>query len=141
MIPNNKWMELFLKYKEVLLYGIVGVVTTIINFGTYYVFDTLLHLNYIVSDIIAWIISVIFAFFANKIWVFESKSWEASCLVKEGSQFLLSRIATGVLDVILMFIFVDVCYMNGNLGKILDLVITTIINFGLSKLTFSIHRK
>ena len=76
--------KLFLKYKELISYVFFGVLATIVSILSFKLFDVLLGPQlYLLSNVISWIITVIFAYFTNKIWVFESKSWKANVHVKE----------------------------------------------------------
>ncbi len=72
------------KYEDVLLYLIFGVLTTLVNFASYYICYTKFHWINLVSNTVAWILSVMFAFITNKIWVFKSKSFRTDniCCVK-----------------------------------------------------------
>mgnify|MGYP003435033057 CR=1 FL=1 len=70
-----KIKELIVKYKELLLYLIFGVLTTAVNFLAFWVFTKILGEElYLINNAIAWVVGVIFAFVTNKIFVFESKS-------------------------------------------------------------------
>ena len=64
--------NLLYKYKMLISYGIFGVLTTLLNIGTYYVCARILLIPVMVSSIIAWIVGVIFAYVTNRIFVFES---------------------------------------------------------------------
>ena len=55
--------------KEAILYIVFGVLTTIINLISYYFFSNIITINYLISNTIAWIISVIFAYMTNKLYV------------------------------------------------------------------------
>ena len=72
----DKIKELIKKYKFIILYGIFSVLTTIINIGVYGLLYSVLDVSNVISNIIAWIVSVLFAFITNKLWVFESKSFD-----------------------------------------------------------------
>lgn len=129
----KRLIELFKKYKEVILYLIVGGLTTVINVVVYWIFAHPLSLNTTVSTAIAWLASVIFAFFANKLVVFESKSFEAEIFIKEFLSFFLSRLATGVLDVGIMYLSVDILHASDLIMKIVSNVIVIILNYVISK--------
>ena len=132
----DKISKLLKKYREILLYCIVGGGTTVINLGAYYLFSRICSIQYLVSNVLAWITSFLFAFLANKIWVFENRSFERSVVIKEVVSFFSARVATGLLDMALLALFVDVIRLSDLVAKIIDLVITTIINYGLSKWIF-----
>ena len=122
------------KYEGVLLYLIFGVLTTLVNFFVYHICYTKLHLPNLVSNTIAWIISVIFAFITNKVWVFKSKSFQFSKLVLELSTFVMARITTGFLDTAIMFVGVDVLKRNWIIAKVVSSVVVVILNYIFSKL-------
>ena len=58
--------------KEIILYVIFGVLTTIVNLIAYYLFSNIININYLISNAIAWIISVVFAYITNKFFVFNN---------------------------------------------------------------------
>ena len=88
----------------------------------------------VVSTVIAWVLAVLFAYITNKLWVFESKSFERKVLAKEIPAFFGCRLATGVLDVVVMYMAVDVMYSNGTVWKIISNILVIIINYVASKL-------
>lgn len=126
--------ELIIKYKFIILYGIFGVLTTVINIGVYGVLYSGLGVSNVISNVIAWVISVLFAFITNKLWVFESKSFNFKLFVKELGSFTVCRVATGVLDLGIMFVGVDLLKGPAIILKILSNVIVIILNYILSKL-------
>lgn len=122
------------KNKEVIAYLFFGVCTTLINWVSYYICFNMCSVSNVLSTIIAWVLSVVFAFFTNKMWVFGSKSFRAKTMIPESVSFLASRAFTGVLDVIIMWITVDICQFNASLWKLLSNIIVVILNYVLSKL-------
>ncbi|EQB87826.1 hypothetical protein M918_07210 [Clostridium sp. BL8] len=104
--------NLFNKHKEIILYCIFGALTTIVNIITYYAFSHVFDINYMISNIIAWIISVLFAYVTNKIYVFKSYNIKVRYLIKEFSTFVSCRLLSGILDIGIMYIFVDVLNLN-----------------------------
>lgn len=123
----------FKKYKEIILYLIVGGLTTLINVVSYWIFAHPVLLNTVISTVLAWFVSVLFAFFANKIVVFESKSYEKRIFIKEMLLFFVSRVATGALDVAIMYIFVDLLLFNDLVMKIISNIVIIILNYIISK--------
>ena len=87
--------------RELFWYVVFGVLTTVVNILAYLLFARIFNVNYIYSNIIAWFLSVLFAYITNRIWVFESKS---SNIIKEASYFFAGRIFSGVLDTGLMYL-------------------------------------
>lgn len=129
-----KIRELIVKYKELISYGIFGVLTTVINIVVYTVCYNLLGISNVVSNVIAWILSVLFAYVTNKIWVFESKSTEWKVLIYEMGSFFGCRLATGLLDLAIMYVTVDKLALNSTLMKCVSNVIVIIANYIFSKL-------
>lgn len=131
------------KHKEIILYLIVGGLTTLVNIVAYAVFANACNFSTVLSNILAWAISVIFAFVTNKLIVFESKSSKKSILIFEIVTFTLARVFSGVLDTAIMYIFVDCLGFNSTFEeltvKVISNIIVIIVNYILSK--FIIFRK
>ncbi len=122
---------LMIKYKEVLLYLVFGALTTLVNIVVYALCTKLFHINWEISNIIAWVLSVLFAYVTNRKYVFESKS---SNIVKEMSSFFGFRLLSFVLDMGFMYLFVDMIRMNDMIAKIIVQVIVIVLNYVFSKL-------
>ena len=127
-----KICELYKKYREIFWYLVFGVLTTLVNVGAYYLFAHPLSLSVALSTALAWLISVIFAFVTNKLFVFGSKS--SKRLLYEIITFFGARLATGALDFALMLIFVEVLGAPDLLMKIISNIVVIILNFVLSKI-------
>lgn len=68
-------INLMKKYKSFIAYAVFGVFTTIVNIVTYNVCYYKWEFSNTLSNIIAWVLAVTFAYLTNKVWVFDSKSW------------------------------------------------------------------
>lgn len=130
----NKIKDLLKKYKFIILYGIFGVLTTVINIVSYSLLFEVFGISNVVSNIIAWILSVLFAFITNKLWVFDSKSLEFKLFLKELGNFTVCRLATGVLDLGIMFVGVDLLNGPAIILKVISNIIVIILNYVMSKL-------
>lgn len=130
----NKIIYYIRKYEGILLYLIFGVLTTLINMVVYYIFFTRFHFANIVSNTIAWVTAVAFAFMTNKVWVFKSKSFEVKLILKELSTFVLARLATLGLDTAIMVIGVDLLKGNPIISKTISNVFIVVLNYIFSKL-------
>lgn len=135
----EKLLSLLSKYKSLITYGIFGVLTTLINIGIYALCYQQIGIGNVVSNIIAWVVAVLFAFVTNKIWVFESKSLEPAVLVAEAVSFFGCRLATGVLDIVIMYVAVDMLALNSTIMKCISNVVVIIVNYVASK--FVIFKK
>ena len=116
------------KYCEIISYLIVGVLTTIVSYGVYYVLTiSLLNPNdkieLQIANIISWICAVAFAYFTNRKYVFKSKD---DNILKESSKFCLSRVFTLLLDMLTMFIMVSTLNINDRVSKLVSQVLIII---------------
>lgn len=121
------------KYREVISYLVFGGLTTVINIVAFYIMD-LMGVNTYVNNTIAWIVSVIFAYVTNKLFVFESKTTTRKELAREVSSFFAARIFSYVVDMVGMYLFVSVMMTNKMFAKILMNVVVIVINYVFSKL-------
>lgn len=126
--------------RETVLYIAVGVLTTLVDYLVFALVNELLKTGGMnVTDsssaatAAAWAAAVIFAYFTNKIYVFESKDWQAGTLVREVLQFFGARVLSGLITLWLMRVLVG-AQMNEYLAKILTSVFNLVFNYVASKL-------
>ena len=124
------------KNEEIWNYLIVGGLTTVISLLVYYIcvitfLDANKPIELQIANIISWIISVIFAYVTNRIFVFKSKEKN---ILKESTNFIGSRILTLLLDMLTMFILVTLLHINDKIGKIISQIIVIVGNYIISKL-------
>lgn len=132
----KKIKELYFKYKEIINYLIVGVLTTIVSLIVYYacVLTILNPENAIelqIANVLSWIISVAFAYITNRKFVFESKSEK---ILKEITSFVSSRVLTLLLDMLIMFIMVTLMGVNDKISKLFAQIVVIILNYVFSKI-------
>ncbi len=132
--PQSKLKSLFVKYYDIIAYLFFGVCTTVINIAAYALCAKIFHFNTIASTTIAWIISVAFAYITNRIWVFKSKNTTKKEIIREIVSFVAARLATGLLDIAIMYICVDLWHWPDILMKIISNAIVIILNYIASKL-------
>lgn len=139
--------------KEIINYIIFGVLTTVVNFAVFWLFNRLLGRDfYLASNVIAWIAAVAFAYVTNRIWVFQSKVKSAKGVLKEIGEFFLSRLFSLGVEEAGLLIFVDLLKFKNlsfelfsfavtgeMLSKIILAVIVVILNYIFSK--FIIFKK
>jgi len=131
-------------YGEIIRYLIVGVLTTVVSLGVYYVCVlTFLNpqsaLQLQAANVLSWIAAVTFAYITSRIYVFQSrrKDW-----LQEAAAFYSSRLLTLFMDMAIMFVVVTLCGMNDKLGKLVVQVVVTIANYIFSKLfVFRVSKK
>ena len=127
--------QLYIKYKEIANYLIFGVLSTVVNFVTYYITARIFGIDEVVSSGISWFCSVLFAYITNKIFVFESKTHGIMEFMKEMVSFFLARIVSGVLcDVGTFALMVKVLNINDIIAKFVTQVMVVIVNYIFSKL-------
>ncbi len=131
----EKIKALMKQYEEIIVYLIVGVINTIVSWAAWFlcaytILDAQVVWQNIVLSIISWVVGVVAGYFMNRIWVF--KSHEPN-LLKEFSQFAGGRVATGVLDPVMMVLMVNVMKINEAYSKIFVSVLVMIGNYVISK--------
>jgi putative flippase GtrA len=124
---------------EMILYIVFGIGTTVINIAAFAVCLHLLRWTWPASNAAAWILSVLFAFITNKLYVFKSKSFSACILWRELAGFIGARLLSLGVDYLCLYFMITLAGLNELFAKILDNVIVVIINYALSK--FIIFRK
>lgn len=119
--------------KELLNYAVFGVLTTIVNLIVYALFTKVLSADYKLSITVAWLISIIFAFVTNKLYVFKDNGSRLTSLPKEIFLFFFIRLSSLCLDIILMIVLVQNVQMNDFLAKIIVNFIVIAVNYLASK--------
>ena len=145
--------KLFAKYKEIIAYIFFGVLTTLVSWGSYSLFENACHLGVFLSNLFSWILAVAFAFVTNKLWVFDSRTWKLRTVFREAATFVSSRLLTGVIEIVSVPLLVKVgadgvftsflktvgldfgfLMTSGMCSKILVSVVVLILNYVFSKL-------
>lgn len=153
---KDKKNKIYMKMKkEIVLYIIFGVATTLVNILTYYILENIYSVPYLIANATAWFTSVLFAFITNKLFVFKpnnktvstsgqegkknceypfsSKKWSFPIVLKEMGKFFSARIATGVFDMVGMWLFVTIFLFPEMITKVVVNVIVILLNYVLSK--------
>ncbi len=147
--------------KEIITYLFFGVVTTVVNLGTFYIFKKLFisigwdgffnillekaglvnalrffgeGTDYLDANLIAWVTAVIFAFVTNKLWVFDSKSWKPSVAGKEFTGFIGARLFSFAVETVMMFVMITLLSWHDLIAKTIVGIVVVIINYVFSKL-------
>ena len=140
MIILKKIWDLYHKYEEIINYLIVGGLTTVISLAVKYgllftVLDASDAVELQVAVVASWIIAVAFAYVANRIFVFHSKSKK---YLKEISGFVAGRIATLIMEMFIMWFFVTLLGLDSNLWVIVWTIVAQVLvvigNYVISKL-------
>lgn len=121
------------KYWDILTYLFFGVLTTVVNYLVYLPCYNWLHISAAVSNVIAWVVAVVFAYLTNKPFVFRSYDWSWQTVGPELTKFVGCRIGSGLLETAILFITVDCLQLNGNVWKLVTSVLVVILNYVASK--------
>lgn len=122
------------KYWDIISYLFFGVCTTIVNYIIYIPCYNILGISAAVSNVIAWVVAVAFAFLTNKPFVFKSHDWSAATLVPELVSFIGCRIGSGAAETVILMLAVDMMGWNGNIWKLVTQVMVVVLNYIGSKL-------
>lgn len=133
----EKCKALYRKYEEIIVYLIVGVMTTIVAWTAKFIANAVLFDNTMyptpfentVLSTINWVAGVIFAFFTNRRFVFKSKE----PMRKEAPKFVMSRVLTWILDIVVMQVLTAL-NINLVIASVISAVLVTIANYVFSKL-------
>ena len=133
----NKIKDLYLKYKEIINYLIVGGLTTVVSVVSYALFRLVIP-SYLACTVLSWIASVLFAYITNRIFVFESNEQK---VLKEFIKFVSCRLLTLGTEVLVMIVLVDLLKLNDMISKILVQFIIVVLNYILSKIIVFTKKK
>jgi len=123
-----------MKYKEVISYLFFGVLTTVVNFVVYFACTDGLHINYLAATAVSWVAAVLFAYVTNRKWVFESKVRGFMPILREMAVFVGCRVFSGVMDMGIMFISVDMIGISDRIAKFITQVAVVVLNYIFSKI-------
>jgi putative flippase GtrA len=121
------------KYKTVILYLAFGGLTTLVNIIAYFSLNKLGGIPYLASNLIAWIVSVLFAYETNRLFVFASKGKGLIFVVRECSTFIGCRLFSGLADTTTMYVMIHLLHFNDLLVKVIANTLVIILNYGFSK--------
>lgn len=127
-------LELLKKHEEILSYLFFGGLTTVVNYLVYLPCYNLMGFSGAVSNVIAWIAAVAFAYLTNKPFVFKSHDWSAKTVLPEMTKFVGCRVGSGLVETAIIFVTVDCLGLNGNVIKIVTSVLVVVLNYVASKL-------
>ena len=128
----EKLKALYAKHRSTVIYLVFGVLTTVVNYAVYLPLFNLVGLPASACNAIAWVVAVAFAYVTNKLYVFESKSWDSGAWV-EALRFVGSRVVSGVVETVSILLTVDILGWNGNIMKLLMALFVIVFNYVLSK--------
>ncbi len=136
---KEKIRDLWTKYREIIVYLIVGVLTTVFAWGVKFLWNVIFYagtahptsVQNLVLSIVENVAGISFAYPTNRRWVFQSRNPN---ILKEASEFVASRLATFVMNILLMQLLVNVMHVNFYVSTVINGVLVVIGNYVLSKL-------
>ena len=130
---NFGW-GLYKKHEEGINYLIFGFLAFVLNYILYFLFADAMQLHYMAATVLSWVLTVVFAYWTNRTFVFKSQNKDTGSVVKEFVSFIGARIATEVLELVLMYVMVDLLTINDKISKLVCQVLVILANYVLSKI-------
>ena len=129
----------YMKYKELLLYLFFGGLTFCLSIALYWLFAHPLGMTPLVANALSWVLCVAFAYVTNRTWVFKEKAHDSKGIVREATSFVLGRVATLVLEEVVLWLGISVLGINDIAVKVVAQVLVIVSNYFISK--FLVFRK
>lgn len=121
------------KHDEIIWYIVFGVLTTMVNLIAFKYFNILLGYDkYLISNFIAWLIAVAFAYFTNKIFVFKISDWNIYVVAREILAFVIARVVSFFIEEFGLIIFIEILELDKFEIAILDIHISGVMTVKLS---------
>ena len=132
---NFGW-GMYKKYEEGINYLCFGFLAFVLNYVLYYLFERVIQIkyNYMIATALAWVLTVVFAYWTNRRFVFKSNNNDRLSIWKEFVSFIGARVATGVLEMVLMYLLVACMHANDKISKLICQTIVILANYVLSKI-------
>jgi len=130
---GKKLCFLLKRHKDVLTYIFFGALTTLVNFLVYAPMHYWMQLPATISNCVAWVVAVVFAYLTNKPFVFHSNDWSAKTVLPEFGKFVSCRVGSGVIETLILALTVDILGWDGLIMKVVTSVVVVILNYIASK--------
>ena len=130
---NFCW-SMYRKYEEGINYLIFGFLAFVLNYVLYILFAGILDIHHLISTALSWALTVIFAYWTNRKFVFKSRNKGLKSIYREFISFIGARVATGLMEIVLMFLMVDLADLNEYISKLVCQALVIVANYFLSKL-------
>lgn len=121
------------KYKAASIF-VFGGLSFIVSIATYALFNVGMNINELIANVLSWIITVMFAFLTNRVWVFQSTTNGVAEFVKQMLVFYSGRVITLVVEEVILLVFITWLGFNSMLIKVIAQVIVILLNYVISKL-------
>lgn len=129
----TKLMEMYRKYKELILYVFFGAMCTVVSIGSFAWCDVIMHMDPLIANIISWILAVTFAYVTNSLWVFEAKPNGMQEMFRQATAFYGGRLLTLAMEELILLIFINGLGLPSVAVKVAAQVAVLIANYIISK--------
>lgn len=129
------------KNKEILLYLFFGGLTTVVSIGSYIFFEFVIGMSPLIANLFSWIFAVSFAYVTNRIWVFSNIAYGFSSILKEIFVFFIGRVATLVLEEVILFVGITFLGWRSIIVKVIGQIVVVVSNYFISKMVVFNTRK
>lgn len=130
---KDKIIELYERYRELIDYVFFGGLTTVVNIVVFFILDTGFGWPYLIANAIAIILSILFAYVTNKLFVFKSATQSIRETTLEFFRFIGFRLISGLADMLAMWILVDLVTVDTSIAKLATQFIVVFLNYFFSK--------
>lgn len=130
---KKRIIELYQRYREVITYIFFGGLTTLVNIVVFFILDTGLAWPYLVANAAAIVLSILFAYVTNKLFVFQSETQNAKQTISEFFRFIGFRLVSGLADMFTMWVLVDLLLIDTSISKLATQFIVVVLNYVFSK--------
>lgn len=124
---------IYKKYKEMLLYLFFGGLAFVISILSYGIADVVLGINELIANIISWILAVLFAFFTNRIWVFQSATHTVKEFAIQMANFFGGRVVTLIVEEVIILVFITILGFPSIPVKVAAQIVVIVLNYIISK--------
>lgn len=129
----TKLMEMYRRYKELILYVFFGALCTVVSIGSFAWCDVIMHMDPLIANIISWILAVTFAYVTNSLWVFEAKPRGIKEMFRQAMAFYGGRVLTLAMEELILLIFINGLGLPSVAVKVAAQVAVLIANYIISK--------
>ncbi len=126
--------DMYRKHEEGINYLIFGFLAFVLNYILYFAFADSMQMHYMAATVLSWVLTVVFAYWTSRSFVFKSQNKDRQSIWKEFVSFIGARVATEVLEVALMYLLVDCAGVNDKVSKLICQTLVILANYVLSKL-------
>lgn len=134
---KNLWdfgWGMYKKHEEGINYLIFGFLAFVLNYILYFIFADVVSMHYMAATGVSWVLTVVFAYWTNRTFVFKSQNKDKRSVAAEFASFIGARVATEVLELGLMYLMVDIMAINDKASKLVCQVLVILANYVLSKI-------